>query len=270
MVNKTSRRNVLKAGGALGLASVGWLSTLVPEIRSVRAKPQIPKARSEVLTGPSLEKAVEGVLASPHVAPFSARLAERGFVRTEKDEGVSIVSATRGQDQLIYIWYAHPNGDRARLTDLASNSKLTAITFITPGAPGSHLADTHQLNDIGELVHTEHGVLGPTHGTVTYIATGITKTLDLPPATMGDPAPQVGVLTAEAEWCFGQYCGPGCNWVNGHACSISCGITGTLFCALCCLWWGGVPCGLAWVFICEYGWSCNTFTCCLVGLCCCA
>jgi hypothetical protein len=268
VIHKTTRRSLLKAGGALGLASLGWLGALVPELRTVRAS-QIPKARVDPLTGTQLERAVAGVLASPHVAVLSARLAARGFARTGQDEAIAIQSDTRGQDLLTYVWYAKANGEMARLTDLASNSNQAAVTFIRSSATGTYILDTHQVSVEGSLVHTERGVIGSGRAAVTYTATGVTKTYSLPPAITAGSTASLGVLEAEA--CWGRYCGGNCDWLRGHACSISCGLTGTFFCLICCGWnpIAGTVCGIAWVFICEYGWSCNSFTCCLVGLCCC-
>jgi hypothetical protein len=267
---RTTRRNVLKTGVAMGLASLGWVGTLVPELRTARAS-QIPKARLDKLSGIQLTDAVERVLSKPHIRPLSAELSQRGFVRTGEDMALAIQSDARGQDQLTYVWYANTRGERARLTDLASNSKVAAITTVSGRAPSPVIADSFQASESGEIIHVEHGVLKASHATVTSVTTGVTKSYDLGPVHSESATPSGPVMDVEAGYCYGPGCGDECKWLTGHACSISCGIAGTLFCTLCC-WWCvpcGVACGIAWVFICEYGWSCNGITCCLVGACCC-
>jgi hypothetical protein len=267
---RTTRRNVLKAGVALGLTSLGWLGTLLPELRTARAS-QIPKARVDPVTGAKAAEAVDKILAAPHGQALSTHLTKLGFTRTHDDQVAAIQSDARGQDQLAYIWYSNAAGERARLLDLASNPKAGGITVMTGG--GAHyLADSYRVADTGEVAHVEHGVLSGSHAMVTYLDTGETKSYDVGTVAPDAPSTATGsgpILNAEA--CWGSYCGSGCNWARGHACSVSCGLTAAFFCALCC-WFNppaGFACGIIWIFVCEYGWSCNSLSCCLLGLCCC-
>lgn len=264
---ETTRRNLLKSGIALGLASLGYVGTLVPELRAARAK-EVPKARIDVLTGTGLTAATDAVLAKAHIGPLHAHLTSLGFGRTGDDQVITIWTEERGQDQLAHIWYASAAGARARLVDLSSDPNAAAISIINGDNPSSFTADTHRAIN-GKITHIEHGEVNHGVGTVTFVLTGISQPIDLrtlPVQTAGGTGP---VLDVEA--CWGSYCGPPCQWLSGHACSITCGVTGTLFCTVCC-WWSppvGVVCGLAWVFICEYGWSCHMLSCCIVGACCC-